>query len=361
MAARAVVVKGLQGEITNKLAKANAANAWWDEEGSNKFRSEKVGPWLLYRIETAPIHAETFKPISILLLLIVQHKRHGSTVLENPDRQNAAVVLASPNFAEHLDDLNFNSELVKVLSSSGITKDFHLLCAIVDDIAPAPGEPFPTPGISVLLGDLDSLLPQLWQPDPPLEKLERDSVAALTFKVGLSTQTLPLMRTTFLNNKTSTLLISRHDLSGGRPRLEERTEKQWQHVHVEVNPSACSVADFGLWAPLSPVTRARQITASFGNIVRGIEVDGQSIPASTELEAAVNSIFEHQRTAETTMGPMGVWALVTPKESQASEWTAEHAPNPSDILKGKAVTQADVDSCVDYLQRQHQAGSRFYQ
>ncbi|KAG6014019.1 hypothetical protein E4U43_007004 [Claviceps pusilla] len=288
-------------------------------------------------------------------------KLHGSTVLENPDRQNAAVVLASPKFAEHLDDSDFNSELVKVLSSSGITKDFHLLCAIVDDIAPAPGEPFPTPGISVLRGDLDSLLPQLWQPDPPLEKLERDSVAALTFKVGLSTQTLPLMRTTFLNNKNSTLLISRHDLSGGRPRLEERTEKQWQNVHVEVNPSACSVADFGLWAPLSPVTRARQITASFGNIVRAIEVDGQSIPASAELEAAVNSIFEHQRTAETTMGPMGVWALVTPKESQTSEWTAEHAPNPSAILKGKAVTRADVDSCVDYLQRQHQAGSRFYQ
>ncbi|KAG5981378.1 hypothetical protein E4U55_002999 [Claviceps digitariae] len=288
-------------------------------------------------------------------------KLHGKAVLENPKRHNAAVVLASPHYAEHLDDSAFNSELVNVLSASENTKDFHLLCAIVDNIAPALGEPRPMPGISVLRGELDSLLPQLWAPDPPLEKFERDSVAALTFKVGLSTQTLPLTRTTFLNSKTSTLLISRHDLSGGSAKLEERTEKQWQHVHIQVDQSARSVADFGLWAPLSPVTAARKITASFGNIVRGIEVDGKSIPASTELEAAVNSIFKHQRTSETTTGPMGVWALITPEESQMSAWTTENAPNPSAILKGNAVTRADVQSCADYLQRQHQAGSRFYQ
>lgn len=285
-------------------------------------------------------------------------------MLKNPQRHNAAVVLASPHYAAQLDDPNFNAELVNVLSASENQKDFHLVCAIVDSIAPARGESLPLPGISVLRGELDSLLPQLWQPDPPLEKLERDSVAALTFKVGLSAQTLPLTRTTFLNNKASTLLVSRHDISGGSPKLEQRTEKQWQPVHVQIDQAAHSAAAFDLWAPLSPVTRARKVTASFGNIVRGIEVNGKSIPASTELEVAVNSIFEHQSsTAETTpeAGPMGVWALITPDQSQTSAWTADSAPDPSAIVKGNAVNRADVEACADYLQRQHHAGSRFYQ
>ncbi|KAG5945276.1 hypothetical protein E4U53_006741 [Claviceps sorghi] len=284
-----------------------------------------------------------------------------NAVLENPKRHNAAVVLASPHYAKHLDDPIFNSELVSLLSASTNTKDFHLLCAIVDNIAPAYGQLYPRPGISVLRGELDLLLPQLWQPDPPVQKFEKDSVAALTFKVGLSTQTLPLAQTTFLNSKTSTLLIGRYDLSRGSPKLEQKIEKQWQHVYVQVDPSIRSVLDFDLWAPLSPVTRARKIAASFGNIVRGIKVDGQSVPASTELEDAINSIFERRRTSETTTGPMGVWALVTPEYSPLSAWTAENAPDPSAILEGNAVTRDDVDSCAFYFQKQHQAGSQFYQ
>lgn len=220
------------------------------------------------------------------------------------------------------------------------------------------------PGISVLRGDLDSLLPKLWQPDQPdtpVDKFERDSVAALTFKVGLSTQTLPLTRTTFLNNRASTLLTSRYDLSQGTPKRKQTRDKQWQNVHVEIDQPAQSVADFGLWAPLSPVTRARKLMESFGNIVRGIEAGGKPVPASTELEDAVNSMFAHQRTAATTSGPMGVWALITPDKSQTSSWSAENAPDPSTILQGKAVTRADVESCAYYLEQQHQAGSRFYQ
>ncbi|KAG5926416.1 hypothetical protein E4U42_003333 [Claviceps africana] len=283
-------------------------------------------------------------------------------VLENPKRHNAAVVLASPDYAKHLDDPDFNSQLVNLLSASANTKDFHLLCAIVDTVAPSYDQFYPEPGISVLRGELDSLLPQLWQLDAPVQKVERDSVAALTFKVGQSfIQTLPLAQTTFLNNKASTLSISRYDSSRGSLKLQQKTEKQWQQVHIQVGPFNRSDSYFELWAPLSPVTRARKITASFGNIVRGIEVDGKSIPASTELEAAVNSIFEHRRTATSTTGPMGVWALVTPEYSPLSAWTADNAPDPSAMLEGNAATRDDVDSCARYLERQYYAGSRFYQ
>ncbi|KAK2601741.1 hypothetical protein QQS21_004729 [Conoideocrella luteorostrata] len=289
-------------------------------------------------------------------------KLQRNAVLENPKGHNAAVVLATPDLAKQLDDQDFTSSLVKLLSASAHICNFHLLCAIVDNVAPALGEPVPMPGISVLRGELDTLLPQLWQqPDPSPEVMEKDSVAALTFKVGMSSQTLPLTRTTFLNNRASTLLASRYNLTQGNPKLEEWGEKQWQHVHVAIDRPAQSVADFSLWAPLSPVTRARKITKSFGNIVRGIDVNGKSTPASTELEDSVNRISMHRVAAEATSGPMGVWALITPEKPQASSWSTGDAPDPAAILDGQAMSRRDIESTASYLQQQHQAGSRFYQ
>lgn len=235
------------------------------------------------------------------------------------------------------------------------------MCAVVDNITPALGDVTPLQGISVLRGHIDTLLPQLWQPGPPREKADKDSVAALTFGMGMSTLTLPLTRTTFLNNRTSTLLSSRYDLSQDKPEIKDRNEKQWQHVNIAFDRPPSSVADLGLWAPLSPVTRARRITESFGNIVRGIDVGGKSTPASTELEDSVNIMFEHRKPTQSYQGPMGVWALITPDIPEADSLLNANAPDPADVLEGKAVQRKDVESTVHYLQQQHQLGSRFYQ
>lgn len=282
-------------------------------------------------------------------------------VLDNPRGHNAAAVLASSDFAKQLTNQDFTSELVRLLSASESIGEFHLLCAIVDNVAPALGESTPLPGISVLRGELDTILPQLWQSDSPRELSEDDSLAALIFEVGSSQLTLPLARTTFLNNKTSTLLVGRHDLSQGSCRLVEKAEKQWQNICVAVDHPVQTIADIGLWAPLSPVTRARRITESFGNIVRGIDIEGESTPASTELEEAVNVMLERLPASEDGSRPMGVWALITPEHASGHSWNPAVAPDPAEVLSGRVLDRKEVEANASYLQQQYQTGSRFYQ
>ncbi|KAK9436296.1 V-type ATPase, C subunit family protein [Metarhizium brunneum] len=285
----------------------------------------------------------------------------GHAVLENSRGHDAAVVLATPDLTKQLDDQEFISGLVKLLSASASISDFHLLCAVVDNIAPALGDVVPLQGISVLRGNVDSLLPQLWHPNPPREKADKDSVAALTFSVGKLTVTLPLTRTTFHNNRASTLLSNRYSLSQGQPELKDRKEKQWQHVQITLNQPVQSTTDLGLWAPLSPVTRARKITESFGNIVRGIEIGGKSTPASTELEDSVNTMLANRKATESDQGPMGVWAVITPETSESESLVLADAPDPADTLEGRIVQRKDVETTARYLEQQHQLGSRTYQ
>ncbi|KAH0601066.1 hypothetical protein MHUMG1_02067 [Metarhizium humberi] len=285
----------------------------------------------------------------------------GHAVLENSRGHDAAVVLATPDLTKQLDDQEFISGLVKLLSASASISGFHLLCAVVDNIAPALGDVVPLQGISVLRGNVDSLLPQLWHPNPPREKTDRDSVAALTFSVGKSAVTLPLTRTTFHNNRASTLLSNRYSLSQGQPELKDRKEKQLQHVQITLNQPVQSTTDLGLWAPLSPVTRARKITESFGNIVRGIEIGGKSTPASTELEDSVNTMLANRKATESDPGPMGVWAVITPETSGSESLVLADAPDPTDTLEGRIVQRKDVETTARYLEQQHQLGSRTYQ
>ncbi|KJK82942.1 hypothetical protein H634G_01070 [Metarhizium anisopliae BRIP 53293] len=285
----------------------------------------------------------------------------GHAVLENSRGHDAAVVLATPDLTKQLDDQEFISGLVKLLSASASIRDFHLLCAVVDNIAPALGDVVPLQGISVLRGNLDSLLPQLWHPNTPREKADKDSVAALTFSVGKSNVTLPLTRTTFHNNRASTLLSNRYSLAQGQPELKDRKETQWQHVQIALNQPVQSTTDLGLWAPLSPVTRARKITESFGNIVRGIEIGGKSTPASTELEDSVNTMLANRKATESDQGPMGVWAVITPETSESESLVLGDAPDPADTLDGRIVQRKDVETAARYLEQQHQLGSRTYQ
>ncbi|GAO13828.1 hypothetical protein UVI_02004510 [Ustilaginoidea virens] len=270
--------------------------------------------------------------------------------------------MATPTLFKHVNDPAFTLELAKLLSAAAETRHFHLLCAIVDCIAPAPGEPVPAPGVSVLRGELHSLMPRLWQPEPPLRAFDKDSVAAVTFRAGSSLQTLPLARTTFLNSRPSTLLAGRFDVSGGSPRLKQAMHKQWQQVNVwSADPGVGPDTGMGLWAPLSPVTRPRRIVDSFGNIVRGVDVEGKPTPASTELEDAINRIHGHRLAAEASAGPMGVWALVSPASSRQRLGDPDDAPDPEATLDGKAASREDVESTAAYLQSQHRAGCRLFQ
>ncbi|KHN96279.1 uncharacterized protein MAM_05865 [Metarhizium album ARSEF 1941] len=187
------------------------------------------------------------------------------------------------------------------------------------------------------------------------------SVAALTFSIGNSTVTLPLARTTFHNNRASTLLISRYTLARGQPELKDRNKEQWQNIRITLNQPVRSVTELELWAPLSPVTRARKITESFGNIVRGIEISGKSMPASTELEDAVNTILGNGKATESYQAPRGLWAVVSPEASEAEALVLADAPNPAVSLEDTMAQQKALETTARYLQQQHQLGSRIYQ
>ncbi|PNY29421.1 Uncharacterized protein TCAP_00667 [Tolypocladium capitatum] len=276
-----------------------------------------------------------------------------SEILPNPRGHNAAVILATPNFIRLLEDSEFVGEFAKLLSGSADIDQFHVLCAVVDQVAPALGEPAALHGISILRGYLDDTLPELWLPSPPRAKEDADSVSALTFDLGNPCITLPLTRTTFHNNRTSTLLTSRFDMRQTFPQLVQRIEKHSQRITILLNQPPRSTADLGLWAPLSPITRSRVVTESFGNIVRGIQVDGKTEPASTELEDAVNTMFRHRSAPETIQGPMGVWAMITPQRDRAD---LESAPDPTPILQGKPVSRDAIEATAQYLEYSYKSG-----
>jgi len=272
--------------------------------------------------------------------------------LDNPDGHDAAVILATPNFARQLESSDVVGRFAKALSGASGVGHFHMLCAVVDHVTPALGESGKMHGFSILRGRLDDTLPELWLPSPPKSRDDADSVSALTFSLGSPWVTLPLARTTFHNNRASTLLTSRFDLTQGAPKLAQSGEKHSQRINVSLDEPLQSTSELGLWAPLSPITRARVVTESFGNIIRGVEVDGKSQPASTELEDSVNTMFKY-RTAAT--GPMGVWAMVSPVAEP------DNAPDPTPILEGKGATRDAVEITAKYIEQEFGSGAHLYQ
>ena len=283
-------------------------------------------------------------------------------VMTNSSSHNAAVVLATPEFTKSFGDQEFTASLAKLLAGSSNANNFNVLGAIVDHIAPPLGSYRSSPGISVLRGNLDQLMPDLWQPEAPTSKEDADSVAALSFSIGRPTVTLPLARTTFLNSKESTLFASSFDISNTVPQQEQHVEKTFQRVLFSDQDLPQRLGDMGLWAPLVPLTAPRKVSASFGNIVRGVEVDGKSIPASTELEDAVNTFYENDSGKEMPEGPVGVWALVVPKGSSsdaAHSWLSG-SPSPLSIGSENGSVRDLTKSTAEYLQKSYKQGARLF-
>lgn len=229
--------------------------------------------------------------------------------LENTDAHDAAVVLLTPEMSRLLYDNAFLAGLAKILKNSTQDVDeFHLLAAIVDKLPPVALKTY-AHGVSVLRSRKDVLLPHLWDPVSPKQSQDAETVAALTFDLPdhggpKESLTLPLAKTIFHNNKLSTMVAARFDMSGLNPHLLQFTESSNHRVNLPIQKIAP-------WAPLSPLTAARKITESFGNIVRGVEVDGETVPASTELEAAINRLWQPYPNAKPS--PTVVYALVTPE------------------------------------------------
>lgn len=286
----------------------------------------------------------------------------GKKILDNPDGHNAAVILTTPSFARDVENADIMGQFARMMAGSADVGKFHVLSAVVDHLAAPAGSLRSHQGISVLRGHLDHMLPHLWQPLPPKSKDDADSVSALTFSLGDPSVTLPLTRTTFHNSRPSTLLTSEFDLTRNAARLTQQAEKHSQFVKVSLDHDIESLAHLDMWTPLMPLTQPRTVTESFGNILRGIEVDGNTIPASTELEDIVNKLHKQNGSSGVLSGPVGVWAMVTPDRNTSGaleEWF-EEAPEPITALPDVDDIRETVKATAHHLKLLHSHGGRLY-
>ena len=191
-------------------------------------------------------------------------------------------------------------------------------------------------GISVLLTDTESAMPDLWSTQP--QRLRCPTIGTITFqfeaKLDLNCTApptnppkqvwqsfqLPVANTLFQNGRTSTLLAQRWIRSTASATesemLQVRTThmlKQKLHINGFQRSSHAIIPEL----PLSAITYPRTIAESGGNVIKALEVPngpkaGLSVPASTELEESVSMWNESQNLPAQ---PAMVWALVTPRES----------------------------------------------
>ncbi|KAF5026256.1 hypothetical protein F66182_1646 [Fusarium sp. NRRL 66182] len=280
--------------------------------------------------------------------------------LANSSRHDAAVILATPQYAQWLEKDEFMAEFADLLSGSDKPDQFHILGAVVDHVAPPVPNNKPVQGLSILRGELDSILPGLWILNPPKAKEDADRVAALTLDLGNPHITIPLTNTTFQNHKTSTLIASRFDLSGSSPKLAEQTEKYSQQITLPLKQQLSSINGLGIWAPLVPLTHPRVVTESFGNIVRRVNINDKSIPASNELEPAVDEL--HARKSDLVQSPMGIWAIITPPTfAQPGSNSSSVDPDPEATFNDGQNIRDLVISTSRRLQGLYKQGGRLYQ
>jgi hypothetical protein len=289
-------------------------------------------------------------------------------------------VLASPRFASWLEDEVFLRHLLSLTAAHHPThtlqppKELSVLCAVVDGVAGGDtGE-----GLSVLQAhSRENLLPQLWDrarsttrrgsPDMRSELVfsaPRVGEAALgtVGKEGPRTLVaIPTANTVFVNGRASTMFALRWR---GGERWEdmavvERVDVERQVVRVPRWPGRGTT----MHLPLVPITVLREVNAGLGNIVREIECDEGSVPASKELEEVIPRLLaaREARGLEELRGGLSVWALVMPREmNYEADTDLELLRNPEAVLAadfGKPEVEVDLNWLLEQGGRLHRVMS----
>ncbi|KAI1386572.1 uncharacterized protein F4822DRAFT_320273 [Hypoxylon trugodes] len=236
---------------------------------------------------------------------------------------HGAAIFASQDFASWLRDETFMSNVLRALFKSNIagesnSQDVNVLCAVTDGLAPKRLLGQPEPGFSILYGSSNDILPGLWDQDEFGSNVDEDRESSVSFQstpLPGDTRpleiTFPLANTVFQNGRRSTLFASKwqasHDMSMVHTSIQE---KRTQRIRAH----ATSAGHTYPFLPLLPLTPPRKIVAGLGNIVRQVEVNGSTAPASKELEGLIPKIFDarSQRNPDFSPGPIGVWCLVIP-------------------------------------------------
>jgi len=197
---------------------------------------------------------------------------------------------------------------------------------------------------------------------------------------------LPLANTIFTTGTEYTLFASRWSASqpGEIPTLLERTvpgqKRKQEIVFTERMLQYREDSVSTLLAPLVPLTPAREVVSALGNILKEVQVDGQAVPASKELEEVIPALLEHRRKEREKQGwtsdegeltGMDVWALVIPKRYveaglpmlEQIDFRERYVPREEGDLAGKTADQmARLVSCGAQLRRVGKSlpYSRFY-
>lgn len=134
---------------------------------------------------------------------------------------------------------------------------------------------------------------------------------------------MPLATTIFANGLASTLLSRRYHLHSASARCTMSDAQNLDHFNLILPflPDDLKFRNMALSTPLLCLTKARQVAACMGNIIRllhpenpfeseGFHSPTEPVPASQELEAAVSSYFKLRNEPQRAVQ---VWALVIPR------------------------------------------------
>lgn len=130
---------------------------------------------------------------------------------------------------------------------------------------------------------------------------------------------IPLANTLFITGQPSTLLSSTSTIS-----FSTNQTPKIQHLKTErVHNATITVPSTSSWTPSSHVplqrlTEPRQVREAMGNIIREIDINGTTVPASTELESVVMANVK-KMPREVVDAKTRIYALTQPSPTYSSE------------------------------------------
>ena len=132
---------------------------------------------------------------------------------------------------------------------------------------------------------------------------------------------LPVANTMFRNGHLSTMFEDTWEVVSDlnkETRFRRSSRASLKSFDVAITKAGRSPSPF-VGIPMRPLTRPREVVSSIGNIIRELKCDetGNTLPASTDLEAAVPRFLQSPWLSETAKKSFSVFALITSKDFYA--------------------------------------------
>ncbi|KAJ2897058.1 uncharacterized protein MKZ38_005008 [Zalerion maritima] len=282
-----------------------------------------------------------------------------------PEHSDGVLVVASSELVSWIDDAQFIPNLLRALFHSSPSwgepppDKINVVAAVTAGISPK------APGISILHGNTNTILPDFGRHSLPHSNDSDGKLASLSFSMpplgdsaeqtsaagGEIEVTQPLANTIFDNGMQSTLRASTwaRDQAGTYGLIEEfplSTQRVVPDSTTKQSTTSGSV-------PLMAVCPPRKVTSGLGNIIRQIEIDGENVPASKELEKNIDKLL----TNSPDPGPVSIWACMIPEDKLSSGgcsfmdiFQKEKLDSFYEDIQGQQMAQVPVKMLVDGCQ-----------